>query len=322
MPLVSSEMIFTAEKISRRIDDRWVLRDLSFKTTTGDVFGVLGRNDSGKTLLLKILAGLETPDTGSVELEGSEGQPGSAVYVPGMDGPGGGLFRKPRLESSAERIERITGALETTNAVTLLDGVFDGLDPENAAKIRRLIHERAALNNSIYIIAGSDRRQIYLTCNRLGILHGGEFIQTGTPEEVYRTPETALAAELTGYVNLIPARRMSSSKKEEHEFVTIEGEHRLRTGNTEKGSLSPIDQNILLCIRPEEISISFGASFPEDNLLKATVTDVAFLGPVTKIGLDSNGLRLESLVLRLVGLNPGDECMVGLPPDRIRLLKG
>jgi hypothetical protein len=30
---------------------------------------------------------------------------------------------------------------------------------------------------------------------------------------------------------------------------------------------------------------------------------------------------LEALVLRLVGLKVGDECMVGLPPDRISVLK-
>jgi hypothetical protein len=30
---------------------------------------------------------------------------------------------------------------------------------------------------------------------------------------------------------------------------------------------------------------------------------------------------LKAMVLRLVGLNVGDECMVGLPPDRILVLK-
>ena len=73
----------------------------------------------------------------------------------------------------------------------------------------------------------------------------------------------------------------------------------------------------MLGIRPEQISISFGASFPEDNLLKATLTGVQYMGATTLIQLDANGLKLEALVLRLVGLNPGDECMVGLPPERI-----
>ena len=73
---------------------------------------------------------------------------------------------------------------------------------------------------------------------------------------------------------------------------------------------------------PEEISISFGASFPEDNLLKATVTEVTFLGPVTRVRLDAEGLELQAIVLRLVGLEIGEECMVGIPPDRIKILPG
>jgi ABC-type sugar transport system ATPase subunit len=87
----------------------------------------------------------------------------------------------------------------------------------------------------------------------------------------------------------------------------------------ERGALGALNQNVTLAIRPEYISISFGASFPEDNLLKATVTHVRFLGPTTLITLDADGLKLEALVLRLVGLKAGDECMVGLPPDRIHI---
>ena len=33
--------------------------------------------------------------------------------------------------------------------------------------------------------------------------------------------------------------------------------------------------------------------------------------------LDADGLELQAMVLRLVGLHIGEECMVGLPPDRI-----
>ena len=40
----------------------------------------------------------------------------------------------------------------------------------------------------------------------------------------------------------------------------------------EKSLLGAITNNITLAIRPEHISISFGASFPEDNLLKAEIT--------------------------------------------------
>lgn len=82
-----------------------------------------------------------------------------------------------------------------------------------------------------------------------------------------------------------------------------------------------MNQNVTLGIRPEQISIAFGASFPEDNLLKAKITGIRFLGANTLVELDAHGLRLDALVPRLVGLDPGDKCMLGLPPDRIAIYK-
>ena len=47
-----------------------VLRDLSFHLEQGQTFAVLGRSGCGKTTLLKILAGLCDPDTGTLRLAG------------------------------------------------------------------------------------------------------------------------------------------------------------------------------------------------------------------------------------------------------------
>ena len=152
-------------------------------------------------------------------------------------------------------------------------------------------------------------------------MHSGRIIQIGKPREVYENPNSVAVAKTTGRNNLIKARRLTSTKAEMPEFQTLNGEHRLFTDKVDKSNLGAINQNITLAIRPEHISISFGASFPEDNLLKAKITDVKYLGATTLITLDAKGLSLEALVLRLVGLNIGDECVVGLPPDRILVLK-
>ena len=84
--------------------------------------------------------------------------------------------------------------------------------------------------------------------------------------------------------------------------------------------LGAINKNAWLAIRPEQVVLSFGASFPEDNLLKGTIANIRFSGPSTYVTLDCSGISLEAMVTRLIGLNIGDECMVGLPPDRIRVL--
>jgi D-methionine transport system ATP-binding protein len=49
-----------------------VLRDVSFAVGEGEAFGVIGPSGSGKTTLLRLLNGLESPDGGSVLLDGQD----------------------------------------------------------------------------------------------------------------------------------------------------------------------------------------------------------------------------------------------------------
>lgn len=59
------------EGLSVSYPDRRVLTDLSFSARTGDRLGLIGENGTGKSTLLRVLAGLQTPDEGAVELPGS-----------------------------------------------------------------------------------------------------------------------------------------------------------------------------------------------------------------------------------------------------------
>ena len=183
------------------------------------------------------------------------------------------------------------------------------------------LRQRTRDKNLTVVFTTNDFDEIFALCDKVAVLAKGEIQQFDVPREVYEKPVNAEVARITGRNNLITARRLSSSKKETPEFLTLDGDHRVFADRPEKSALGAITQNVCLAIRPEHISISFGASFPEDNLLKATITEIIFQGSTTLVKLDANGLMLIALVLRLVGLNIGDECMVGLPPDRILVLK-
>ena len=56
-----------------------VLEDISLEANQGETISILGRSGSGKTTLLNIIAGLEKPDAGHVNVEGNIG------YVPQKD---------------------------------------------------------------------------------------------------------------------------------------------------------------------------------------------------------------------------------------------
>jgi lipopolysaccharide transport system ATP-binding protein len=48
--------------------ERWALKDVSFQVSEGETFGIVGRNGSGKSTILRLLAGVTIPTTGSVSV--------------------------------------------------------------------------------------------------------------------------------------------------------------------------------------------------------------------------------------------------------------
>lgn len=323
-------MSLTISNLAKRYDDSWVLRDISFEVEKGEVFGIFGATAAGKSTLIRLISGSEKCSGGNIKHDSKDITMISceerSFHFPKLTNASfwKSLFsadNKPQIADGEGQVLALEEALENAESVLLLDDSFCYMDKllrhENYLKLRAKAKEK----NLIVIVASNDFEEVMLLCDRIAVLAEGTIKQIGTPREIYETPASFAVARICGRNNLIEARRLTSTKFEIPEFQTILGDHRLSTGKTEKIRLGAINRNVFLAIRPEHISISFGASFPEDNLLKAKIADIRFHGATTLIVLELNGLLLEALVLRLVGLKIGDECMVGLPPDRILVLK-
>jgi ABC transport system ATP-binding/permease protein len=65
---VKTKAVIVAEKVTKRFDERTIIRDFTLRIQRGDRIGVVGANGSGKTTLLKLLTGELEPDEGSVTL--------------------------------------------------------------------------------------------------------------------------------------------------------------------------------------------------------------------------------------------------------------
>jgi ABC-type Fe3+/spermidine/putrescine transport system ATPase subunit len=232
-----------------------------------------------------------------------------------------GRARPDELTSGEKMLAALARAIATEPGLLVIDAPISGLDiatrEDTLEKYRHVIKGLGLA--AVY--AAHDYLEAFALCDQVGLLKDGEIKQTGSPRELYEHPATVFAAQMFGRNNFITARRISFNNADIQEFQTANGDHRLRTDKMDQRTLGAITQEITLAIRPENISISFGASFPEDNLLKAVVKEVHYQGATTRIVLDAEGLMLEALVLRLVGLDLFDECLVGLPPDRILVLK-
>ena len=54
------------KKLAKKYGQRQILKDISFTLNDGDIMTIVGQSGAGKTTLLRIIAGLETKDSGQI----------------------------------------------------------------------------------------------------------------------------------------------------------------------------------------------------------------------------------------------------------------
>lgn len=72
-----------AKNINKRFDDKVVIDDISFVVNEGEFVSILGSSGCGKTTLLRIIMGIEEPDSGQI-LKDGEDITNKKVYERGM----------------------------------------------------------------------------------------------------------------------------------------------------------------------------------------------------------------------------------------------
>ena len=58
--------LISAEKISKSYSEKILFNQISLGINEGEKIGVIGINGTGKTTLLKVIAGVEYPDEGKI----------------------------------------------------------------------------------------------------------------------------------------------------------------------------------------------------------------------------------------------------------------
>jgi sulfate/thiosulfate transport system ATP-binding protein len=96
-----TQIAVTVEGLSKKFGAASVLEDINFEVKEGETIVLLGASGSGKTTILRIIAGLETPDSGRVILHGKD-----VTYLParrrgvGVIFQSYALFPKMRVEQN------------------------------------------------------------------------------------------------------------------------------------------------------------------------------------------------------------------------------
>lgn len=194
------------------------LHDISFSIKKGEVLGIIGTNGSGKTTLLRIISGIYKPDKGKVEVNGRlsplmqigagfEGDlPAKENII--INGMLLGMS-KSQIEKKVDKIIEYAGlekfsnliikhyssgmkarlafatAMEVDPDILLVDEIISVGDKNFREKSYETFLSFKKKNKTI-LMATHSLGNLSKICDRILLLHKGEKIIIGQPEEVLK----------------------------------------------------------------------------------------------------------------------------------------
>ncbi|SFS61652.1 ABC transporter ATP-binding protein [Paenibacillus sp. BC26] len=73
-PLTETEVVLSVKDVKKRIAGKMIIKNVSFEVKSGEIFGFLGPNGSGKTTTIRMLVGLIKQTSGEILICGSDVQ--------------------------------------------------------------------------------------------------------------------------------------------------------------------------------------------------------------------------------------------------------
>ncbi len=146
--------MLSALNLTRRFGDRVAVDNATLTLERGQVFALLGPNGSGKTTTLRMLAGLITPSSGSITVDGERLTAASASRIRGRIGlltEAPGLWDRLTVRDNLRVYARLHGLRTPEKAVqhTLdLFGIADRAE-QPAAQLSKGLKQRVALARTL-----------------------------------------------------------------------------------------------------------------------------------------------------------------------------
>ena len=311
--------ILQVQNIVKRFGDVTVLDHLNLSVDRGEFVTLLGASGCGKTTLLRIIAGLETPDEGTVLLSGQdvtdwapnkrnvntvfqnyalfphmnvEANVGCGLRLKKMARPQiqktvsealalvqlpGYEKRHPQELSGGQR-QRVAIARAIVNSpdVLLLDEPLGALDLQLRRQMQIELKRLQKQLGITFIYITHDQEEAINMSDRIAVMYGGTFAQTGTPAQIYDEPINDYVATFVGNSNII--RGVAEAADGSYIKASLPGGTLL----ARKGAVqAAAGTDVLIAVRSENIDLLP----PEEAGLPAEVREVAFGGGMQRITL-------------------------------------
>jgi iron(III) transport system ATP-binding protein len=95
-------------------------------------------------------------------------------------------------------------ALAPRPILVLLDEPFSNLDADRRLRMREEVRVILKGINATAIFVTHDQEEALYMGDRLAVMHQGEIVQVGTPEEIFHQPTTRFVSEFMGKTDFLP----------------------------------------------------------------------------------------------------------------------
>ena len=309
-------MSIVLEEISKRYGNQWVVDNVSLEVADKELFVLLGSSGSGKSTILRMIAGLNQPTSGRILLHGTD----VTDLSPQKRGTGFvfqnySIFRHMTVTENIEfglRIRKTPKEERTRRREQLLDLVgLAGLGSRYAHQLSGGQQQRVALARALVYepkvllldepfgaldvkIRSQLRRSLKEIQQRLGVT---TILVTHDQEEAFELADRIGVLE-RGRLLEVGASEALYAHPRSLFAATFLGAGTVLVGRAEQGQArfgsltlpipieSPHEEGarVQLLFRPEQVVLGSGASPPEVPLVgKGTIIEESFAGPLRRV---------------------------------------
>jgi tungstate transport system ATP-binding protein len=165
--------------------------------------------------------------------------------------------------------------------IIFLDEPFSSLDPPTRESLMRDLESVLSETRTTSIMATHDQMEALRLSDQIAVMNEGKIIQIGSPAEVMNRPVDEFVASFVGTETILRGKVMGRNAGTI--LVSVSGRDIETVGDANPG------ESVILCIRPENVTVSTGSSkeiTSARNVFSCVVKRIVLSGVVYKVELD------------------------------------